>query len=298
MPRQQASKAKAKAKVKAKAKAKVKAKATFKPVSTDMSFVVCGGLLRKPVCVDIAHFDGDKFVKITKREAWLCQLIAGKARGLDPLSRTTLIEQLSQGLKDTMSRAPAGTAMPGAPSSQAAVEDPMLALDLDDAEAVAPPAPKTKKLQSNAPVVVHVPAKSPYEDAPCASSGGPPTLKMLSRAPKAAALRHGIYLHVDLLPWCCQKLRLQYEQGGVTYSPPDASLRQPWFSRSDCAWYCRAKTPAGGIVRKKVAVPTFSETGPARRSLSFKEFASAKQEKLAAIKEWREAIQLGFAETA
>ena len=114
--------------IKKPAKNKGHATSQLKPVLVESALVLKGGHLRKAMSLESVVFEGESFVKLTKREAWLCQVAAGKARGLDPLSRTTLMDDLGAALRSALLD-PEGAANLGA----ARAADPMLGLGLDEA---------------------------------------------------------------------------------------------------------------------------------------------------------------------
>ena len=275
------------------AKNKPSGPAQLKPVALQSALVLKGGHLRKPMTMDTFTFEGQAFVKLTKREAWLCQVAAGKARGLDPLSRTTLMDDLAASLRSG-SRADASASAPAA-----AKADPMRALGLD--EAVTDEAMLTglryvgkKKPKAAKPQIVKV--------APPASasrvSGGPSQVSLLTRAPGGAALRQGVLLHVDHVPWAVEVLLLQVKEGGVTFVPPESRLREPWFALGESTWRCRAMAPNGDVLRKRIKVPLVLEevASGSKRMLTRVEYQKLKKEKLGEILAWREHVQQGFSD--
>lgn len=265
----------------------------MKPVQVESALVLKGGHLRKAMSLDPVPFDGQQFVKLSKRESWLCQVAAGKARGLDPLSRTSLTDDLAASLRSKTQE----DEQTSAHASQKA--DPMHALGLDeavtdDARRASLQQKVTKQPKAKKPNIIMVKAPSYASRA----SGGPVQVSLLTRPPRGPPLRQGVLLHVDHIPWAVDILLHQVKQGGVDFSPPESKLREPWFALDESSWRCRAKTPSGEIVRKRIMVPLVLDNfvGGGKRVLTKAEYQKMKQEKLDEILEWRERVQQGFSD--
>lgn len=260
-------------------KAKTKTAVKSKPFACQESFVVSGGKLRQPMAVEFYRHDGVAYIKVSKKEAWLCFAAAGKARCTDPLARTTLIEDVAAAVsKATLDDE----------EMRVAPADAMAGLGLD--EEVSPPVRGergTSRKQPIAPVVAQL--------GGAAAGGVPHQVQCLNRNPNGGKVGKAAYIHCDHLPWVVKTLTEQVERGGVSYEPPDTTLRQPWWDLRERAWKCRAKGLDGKMIRKSVHIPNFvlTDRGCKRpmNDAEFKEHKRAKYEELIA---WRDEIQSGF----
>lgn len=254
------------------------------PFRCEEAFVVSGGKLAKPMAVECFRHEGLAYIKVSKREAWLCHACAGKARGTDPLARTRLIEDIVAALR---------TAKSDESRAGDAPADSMAGLGLDD-YTVASSAPLPRRGRKGQP---KVPLESVIATVPMRQQGGSVAqVRCLNKAPGGAKCTKSIYILCDQVPWLVAALAAEVARGGVDFEPPEATLRQPWWAPRERAWKCRAKSLEGSVVRKHVAVPTHivSDRG-VKRPMSDGEFKACKAAKLQDILSWRDQVESGFA---
>ena len=126
---------------------------------------------------------------------------------------------------------------------------------------------------------------------------GTDQVRVLSAPPKGRTA-NAPWLHVGDLAWLVDTLANQVHNGGVDFVPSPSSLRKPFYSERDRAWICRAKTPAGDLLRKTLTIPLFDRDGATssgpRRPLTSAEFNDMKQSKLQEILNWQEAVEAGI----
>ena len=239
-----------------------------------------GGLLRKPMFVPVERVFDEPFVKLSKREGWLCHAVCGKASGLNPLGRTaaldTLVAQVAK-----VAGVDCDTAFLGREL------DAMAELGLDDDVARVGPRKKTKKGDKKvkpSPKVVELEL--------------PPRLRAngVDRVKCAVHVRHArntLMLHLDHLGWAIDLLAHEVESGGVNFEPDGPSLREPFWACRDRAWVARARAPSGELLRKSISIPVFSPTAAGKRVMTASEFHDMKRVKLEEIKEWQVAVNQG-----
>jgi len=224
--------------------------------------------------VDYVRFTEKAFVKISKREAWLCHCVAGKARGLDPLARTKVLDELIKGCAN-------GGGRDDAPA------DPMAALGLDDDPVGEAALPMRASKKSNV-VVYDLSVKSPLV------KGQFHIVRCLSRPPGKPLPRGTVYVMSDDLPWVIHALTHEVQAGGVEYEPEDTTLRQPYWMPKVSAWRVRAKLPDGTVLRRQISVPRIvAQDLGCKRSLSDSEFRRSKEAKLLERCAWRDDVEAG-----
>ena len=247
---------------------------------------VVGGLLRKPMFVPVERIAGEPFVKLSKREGWLCHAVCGKAAGLNPLGRTTALDTLAAQVTKV-----AGEARDTAPAEQEF--DAMAGLGLDDD--VAPVAPRKKKNKTGDTKETLPPKVVELELPPRLRANG------VERVKCAAHVRHSrnnLMLHLDHLDWAINLLAHEVESGGVDFELDAPALAEPFWACRDRAWVARARTPSGNLLRKSIAIPVFTPTAAGKRTLTSEEFHGMKRLKLVEIKEWQVAVNQGSVDRA
>ena len=307
-PRMKAARGKGKAKGKAKAVTKKVNKAGWKPATCVQGYEIVGGFLKKPVHLDVEMVANQPFAKLSKNEAWLCMAASGKARGLQPLARTDVIEKLSTMVAESAE----GGDGPADSTSSRSREAPgkatgMRALGLDEEASPAPmnrrgrrsrkPTSRPKAQKKGPPSVLEV------ELPPELATDGKLQVRCLSGPPRNR-IGGAPWLHVDDLGWLVDKLADQVINGGVSFVPSPSSLRKPFWSERDHSWICRAKAPGGKVLCKSMAVPFFEGEGhitpntsmSSRRPLTASEWKHARGQKLAEIEQWQEAVEAGLVE--
>ena len=256
------------------------------PFQCQEAFVVSGGKLVKPVAVDFHRFENEAYVKVGKREAWLCQAAAGKARGLDPLNRTRLVDALIAELPHARPVAQEREDAPAEPAQRPSMCS--LGIDEDDGEFV------MKKSRKKGGKPRGPPIEPVWVSVPMRQQGCDQQVRCLSRAP-ASNVRNAIYVHSEFVPWVVETLSNEVALGGVDFEPPSAKLREPWWSHRERAWKCRAKGLDGKTKRKSLAVPMVAIVSRGiKRQLNEREFRDAKAKKLQETQRWRDGVEQGF----
>ena len=252
----------------------------WREVKTADGIGIQGGFSTPPVFVPVVRHEGQAFVKLNKSTGWLCHIAAGQAGGLAPLARTTLLETLRDearkagGNEDTQ--------------ESGEVKDAMAGFGLDEDDLMQPIAlAGALKARRRCPTV-QVAITVPNIPEPIVCLSGPP----LGSTGKA------VWVHVESLRSVVQILGDQVGKRGVDYCPPETTLRKPWWSSSDRTWVCRAKTPAGDIIRKRLSVlhVLSDEVTGTRRPLSKGAFSRLKAKKLQELEEWQRAVEAGEVE--
>ena len=289
---------------------------SFQSIQCTQEFVLKGGCVRTPMFLPTVKFQEKVFVKLHIREQWLCQLIAGKSRGLDPLRRTSVIQDLHVAVAaiDQDDPGQAATALAGSAADSSGISAPagsadhgtgMLGFGLDAEPpavhlgAAAPagtvPAPqqsikavgkisrRRKKNPAPAePKVVEVSVPPRVQD----TAGTPRTFTALTRPPGCHAGNGKCWVLKDELDWILPQLRQELVEGGVAFQPAPTRCTLH-FSIRDSAWCARAKCPLGTWQRKQFAVArcTFTQDGR-RRALSQAEFVSKKHQVRQEAQDW------------
>ena len=280
-----------------------KGRQEFKPVECETGQIVKGGCLKQPVYLPTLAQDGELFVKLHLREQWLCNLVAGKSHGLDPLSRTSLIRHLREAVMESHG----SSGEPGSSAPAVAEEEPGwpknmvgFGLDADQSGASAslqgvedgPPlqmaqkrAPKSKK-----------PIESTVLDARISPrlrevAGGKRTFRALTR-PKGAALGQGcVWVAKGELDWILPALRKQLASGGVEFQPEPTSLGL-YFSVRDLSWNARARDLGGQVRRRSFAVSRWVALQDGRRrAMSREEFKEMRETVRQEAQDWMEEVQ-------
>lgn len=250
----------------------------WKPSAIVNGVGVSGGCLRKPMFVPVELFQGKQFVKLCKRENWLCHAVSGKAHQLKPLLRTTLIEHLSMKVAGLETEAVHRTC-----------EDKMSDLGLDG-EAVGVAASKNSK--KKAPVKKGIVEVSV---SPRLRGDGIHVVECLAGHLRKGA---GVMVNVESVPWAIARLAEEMQSGGIDFQPDETLLSEPFFANRDRAWVARARAPDGEVLRKTLAVPLFTADGPKKRPLSPEEFDEAKRARLEEIRSWQSQVSAGGVERA
>ena len=289
--------------------AKRQSAVAFKTVTCDQGLVIRGGLTKKPIFMPTVDFQGRKFTRMSKKEPWLCQAAAGKASGLNPLSRTSLIETLRQ-LVEAQGKPHADsclTAPAGASTVCAGKGGSMLGLGLDDDEGAQPSeaskrrgagpervdwrAPRKRKSSKKAtpPQMVEVQLPEAHR-----SSGAEDRLRLLTRPPGLGCPVGTIFLEVEHVPWAVHVLHQEVQTAGVRFQPEETKISKPYYHHRDRAWQARAVTPAGDVKRRCFVVASVGKTQHGRRRpRSFDEFAAEKAAKLVEAEEWMRQVKDG-----
>jgi hypothetical protein len=235
-----------------------------------------GGFATRPVFAPVVRHKGEPFVKVSKQEQWLCHVAGGQAKGLAPLKRTTLLETLREKAYKN-SEALAGSEEP---------MDAMVGFGLDDDDLMpALPVSSRKNATGDGVSAKPVSIVLPGIGDPIVCLDGPPQ----GRTGKA------LWVHANSVATVVRILGEQVANRGVEYSPPETTVRKPWWCQKDRCWVCRAKHPSGRLLRKKASVPEFDmEQSGARRPLSQGAFARLKESKLKEIEQWQEDVEAGL----
>jgi hypothetical protein len=245
-------------------------------ISEGVGFV--GGHLKKPMFVPVERCGDDRFVLLSKGVDWLCHAAAVKARGLNPLSRTSLLRDIALAADKEVKK--------HSPQESAGSAGGMQGFGLD--EEVAPMAqekPAKKKKEKKAATVVQV-------ELPARLRGGDP-LRICCLVGAVAANR-GVLVNLKHLSLVVETLAAEVQAGGVTFSPDDSPTEKPYFAARDRAWVARARQPGGTVLRKQLAIPMLAEShGGQKRPLTEYEYEDQKQRKLREIQEWQEEVRRG-----
>ena len=286
---------------------------SFQPVVCKQGTVVSGGFLKAPVFLPTLEFQGESWVKLHIREPWLCRLVAGKATGLDPLKRTSLIEDLSRAVDGhvRVMPQPAGVKGPSPKSTSAPAEiappaGSMRGFGLDDmAEGRAQeriphprnsrrPDVKSKKTEPPKMLVVSLPAGA-QEKLPSLLRGKQSTFRTLSRAPGQTSFKSTVWVHLCEINWILEGLHRELLDGGVNFQPRETTLGV-YYNLRDSLWQARAKDPSGQVYRKCFNVRKWSCTSDGRRRVLLPdEFAKIKEEVFQQAQEWMEQVRDGAA---
>ena len=282
----------------------------FQPTQCEDAPVLKGGCLRTPVFLPTVRFEGEDFVKLHIREPWLCQAVAGKSHGLDPLRRTSCIQDLRAavvGAYETVDAEPPALAESPAPAETPSIESKAagisgmagFGLDADQAslQPAAPSQAPSRQLGKTSPRNRKKPARAPVVptrlDVAVPSGvqgpGGPrrESFRALTRAPGARGTTKGIvWVGKGELHWILATLRRELDDGGVSFQPGSSRVSM-YFSLRDSAWCARAKDPLGAPQRKQFPVQRFGLTQDGRRKpLSATEFQKQKEEIREEAREW------------
>lgn len=305
-PRMKVARGKGKSKGKKATVAEKAGKGGWKPAVCVRGYSLVGGLLKKPTHLDVEILGGEAFTKLTKNQAWLCMAASGKARGLQPLARTDVIEILASMVADAAGGGAGPAIADPAGASSSRLREPsgtgpsMAAFDLDgDANKGPLPRRRGARRANNSKAARPLAQPLTLDLPPELTTDQTSQVRCLSGPPRGRS-GNAPWLHVDDLGWLVDKLADQVRNGGVSFVPSPSSLRKPFWSERDHSWICRAKAPGGDLIRKSLAVPIFQEEGleqvsrSSRRPLTESEWQHAKQKKLAEIEEWQEAVEGGF----
>ena len=281
----------------------------FKPVLCQLGFVVKGGFgAGRPHAVDSADFQNENFVKMHKMESWVCHTVAGKAKGLNPLQRTTLLETLARLIDESVDKqAPKALA----PAGQRQEEDCMADLGLDgpSLSAAAPAAPAIKRPCSSRASKGPRSRKDRRKAAeprkcqaltlalpPKLRDGERRSVRVLTRAPTGRMNRAHVWVVTDDVPWVLQVLHRQWASGGLEYLPEPVQQRKPYFQIRDRSWQVRARLPSGEYRRKTFTVPWSVVQPDGRRVfISQDKFAKDKEAMFHKAVAWQAAVEAGFA---
>ena len=96
-------------------------------------------------------------------------------------------------------------------------------------------------------------------------SGDVSSVRMLTRPIGGAALRTGVYLAVESIPWLVNHMMSEVAGGGVDFTPEKSSLATPHFSFRDSAWVASAKSPSGLRERRYFTISAVVELQDGRR---------------------------------
>lgn len=287
---------------------KARNKATFKPVVCQMALTVKGGLgAGRPQAVDTALFKDEHFVKMHKLESWVCHAVAGKAKGLNPLRRTKLLDKIADMIAEaTEEKKPMAQEI----ANQVDDDDCMADLGLDGPAAPAAFAPaglgslcssraqkaqaKSKRKAKTVPVECKVLTLSM---PPESRSGSCRALRVLTRPPNARRHRSHVWVSSADVPWLLESLHRQWVKGGVDFSPEPVRQRKPYWQIRDRSWQVRARLPSGDYKRKNFTVPWSQVCPDGRRSfISAAQFAKDKEAMYLQAVAWQDAIEAGLPE--
>jgi hypothetical protein len=279
----------------------------WKPIACQPGFVVHGGLLKKPAAVDMVEKGGESYIKVNKRDNWVCQVVAGKSCGGHPLQRTSVIEALLSGVESLNGGRPefgyhgeqqdsgvGGSPLPGGRDVPQEIVD-MGYGDVIDCSLM--PAVKCGSRKQAVPGQM----RCRRQAVPCDVDLGLPfgrehgdPVRVLSCMPNGRATKGTVLIHVDDVPWLLAQLSGEVASGGVDYHPEESLMRRPYFSHRDRCWVVRAKTPAGVCKRKSFAVPAYSEdAGGVLLPLSKQARADVMHGKYGDALSWQQKIEQG-----
>jgi hypothetical protein len=235
----------------------------FKPVLCKQGFMVHGGLLKKPECVELIDREDGSFIKVNKRDNWICQLAAGKSSGGNPLKRTTIIEVLLSGIDSLVggrwSQKSSGVeTLPSTIGKGVVVDIGYDDIDVDLKSSTMGRKTKTGR-QTKAGVHranKHCECVSVYLSSAFGRDDDLP-VRVLSCMPSGRSTKGSLAIHTEDLPWVLGQLRAEVLSGGVDYQPDESLMRRPYFSHRDRSWVVRAKPQSGVTQRKTFTVPLF-----------------------------------------
>ena len=301
-----------------KRKTKPKAKPVFQPVKCENAFCFSGGWLRHPVCLTTHNFEKGMFVKVSRRESWLCVAITGKGRCKAPLARVSILEKLRLAAVSHEPIAQAGHE----PVAQAGREPIADDLGLDTPFGA---------MHSLGIEDVGLDGACPDDlglDAPCPGQHEPLVVaqhkrgrarKVRTRGEKnqpvkakrivttelvvgvevrvlsTSSSQPGGFVLIDVadLPNLVAAMRDDFKAGGESFQPPEHKSSQPYFAARDCAWAARARPPDGKLLRKSFGIPKFVMKGGCKAHLNHDEFLEQKAKKLEEAIEWVAAVERG-----
>jgi len=287
---------------------KARNKATFKPVVCQMALTVKGGLgSGRPQAVDAAQFKDEHFVKMHKLESWVCHAVAGKAKGTNPLRRTTTLDKIANMIAEaTEEKKP----LVQEPAKQVDADDCMADLGLDGpaaSVAFAPAGPeshcsskakrpkaKSKGKAKTVPVECKVLTLSvPLESR----SGSCRALRVLTRPPNGRRHRSHVWVSSADVPWLLESLHRQWVKGGVDVSPEPVRQRKPYWQIRDRSWQVRARLPSGDYKRKNFTVPWSQVLPDGKRSfIPAAQFAKDKEAMYLQAVAWQDGMEAGLLE--
>lgn len=243
---------------------------------------VVGGFLKKPTWVAVVRHEGESFVKVGRRESWLCVAASGKSSGQNPLQRCATFEELHRMVQEAASAEIAARSL-----GNEAPKDGMAGFGLDEeapAEAQLKKGKGSRK-KSEDPVIVRLSLP------PRLRGDGVRDAVCLANKTRSG---HCFFLHTNRIEWLIELLGHDVRQGGVQYSPPDSKLGEPFFATRDQSWVARAKTPDGEFIRKTLRVPVVAQDPMGqKRALSADEFQEFKRQKLEELKQWQDDVRNG-----
>ena len=263
---------------------KLEVASKFAPVTLVDGVGVLGGFLKKPAFVLCERVGDEAFLKINKREAWLCHAAAGKAAGCAPLARCRLFDDMATLVQQVAAAVPL-QAPPPIPDPP----DAMAGFGLDD-DLPPPPCRKPKNSQGPAKAKLGPRVVEVILPPRLRGSGDRQSVRCLDG--KCRSHMNGFFIHVDAVGWVIELLGRQVVNGGVDFVPPETKLAQPFFASRDHSWVARARNPSGEIVRKTISVPISVVTAQgAKRNLTAVEYKEFKKAKLEEIREWQANVQ-------
>lgn len=281
-----------------KAKAQSPKGPAWKAIACAEQLVVSGGLLKRPQVVDTMAIADDQFVKLNKRDSWLCQMVTGKCQSSAPLARTRMIELLSEAIEQHL---PAAAARPQQPSHSRGVEG--LGLDDDEEEppVVVERVSKRGRRQRGPSIIqVEKPTAFGPDRSSSRRSAGPShsrgTVTVLSCAPTGRTGKKSLWIHRSDLEWALCYLAEEAAEGGVDYEPEECSLARPYYSVKKRSWVCRARAPDKTMFRKCITVPHTRQAPHSNQQvpLSRAEFADERRAKLEEILAWKKDVEDGM----
>ena len=250
----------------------------FKAPEVITGFLIQGGLAKKPQWVPVVEFEGQQFAKLHATEPWLCHVAAGKAAGLNPLSRTSLIKHLRALMDEHPSLQEASAPEAFGPQLN---QDAMEELDLDGTAGahMGTSTRCNKKAKTNSKPrpsrVVHLVISQALRGIAISEEGalapaGPDQIAVLTRPPKMALRKGQVWVAIGHVPWIVAVLYEQVRGGGVHFEPDATVLAKPYWSRRDSSWQARGKRPDGDVVRKTFKVAGTVRLGDGRKGIMAK----------------------------
>ena len=290
----------------AKRQPKGAAQNTFKPVVCQLAFVIKGGFGKgRPHAIDTVEFKNEHYVKMHKTESWLCHAVAGKAKGLHPLRRTTALDTIAAMIAERTQPCKPALALAG----QDGEHDCMADLGLDGPPMAARSVQKQLgRASSDRPVGKHsrCPAKRAKSPAllkceslllqlpPELRTDRQHSLQVLTRAPTGRSNPANVWVATKEVPFLVAALHRQWVSGGVDFCPDPVTQRKPYFLIRDRAWQVRARLPSGEVRRKSFTVHWSTVMPNGKRSyISQDQFAKDKEATFHKAVAWQAAIEAG-----
>ena len=255
----------------------------FSEVKVATALAVTGRATRKTFVVDSVDFEDNRYIRLHKKETWLCHVVAGKGEHLNPLSRSSLLEL--------------GWRLVNASDDNEDPEEEDDFLDTLNEPSSSSPSPPSCKRRSSAldgPSAKRRTGRGAVKKNTLdpgvkeAKVSADLTVRILLNPPgKNKGAARSLWLDQRDLPLFLAFMQKEVVKGGVDYEPQDSALRLPFWVPRDFCWTARTKDADGSTIRKSFFVRRFGSIDGKRVLQDAAQIASQKQEAYQRALEWQ-----------